>query len=184
MMLDHGRQEIKDKCDSCGRDTYVIKVEDVFEDDDKAIRDEADKAPSDIPNSLDEEHDSTVNRESITQIEASRPTDIADVTSVIDDRDHDSEHFEEDQRDLEAENNAVDEIFKPVGTMLQSSCRNCGNSDHTFERKIRRRHCPAWNSYCETCSKRGHFSRVCKSSQSHSSSEDASLHLGQLAALR
>ena len=82
----------------------------------------------------------------------------------------------------EDENDLVKEIFKPVGVRtVLPTCRNCGNSDHTSERKVRRRNCPAWNKVCEICNKRGHSKNVCKSIQN--STEISSLSLGEIAAL-
>ena len=68
MMLDHGRLKLRDKCDSCDRDTYVINVEDVIEDkeilkDEKeAISDEVDEAICEIPEHSDEGNATTAIR--------------------------------------------------------------------------------------------------------------------------
>ena len=181
MELVHGCPEQKDKCNSCDRDTYVKDDKDIIEDNVKAICAKKDEADHNVSEEFNAVNDSIPIRNYTAETEASFSADIADVTSVPDDRDEDYQHFEEGQRDLEAENNAIEEIFKPVGTILPSpSCQNCGQSDHTSERKIRRRHCPAWNQYCEACNKRGHTREVCKANQS--SSKD--IHLGEIAALR
>ena len=107
----------------------------------------------------------------------------ANVTLVIDDCDDIIEHvIDEDHDKQEAENIAVNEIFKPVGVLQPSAlCRNCGESDHTSERKARRKRCLAWNTYCGVCNKRGHYRSVCKSI--HSPSGDIELQFGELAAL-
>ena len=75
-----------------------------------------------------------------TEIEASYQDNIAEVTSVVDDRDNDHKHFEEAVELLEVENKAVEEIFKPIETLTDSvsSWRNCGSPD---QGKVRRRHC-------------------------------------------
>ena len=119
-----------------------------MKDDVKAICAEKDEADHNVSEEFNAVNDSIPIRNYTAETEASFSADIADVTSVPDDRDEDYQHFEEGQGDLEAENNAIEEIFKPVGILLPSpSCQNCGQSDHTSERKIRRRHCPAWNQY-------------------------------------
>ena len=75
-----------------------------------------------------------------TENEASYQDTIAEVTSVIDDRDNDHKHSEEAVELLEVENKAVEEIFKPIETFTDSvsSWRNCGSPD---QGKVRRRHC-------------------------------------------
>ena len=124
--------------------------------------------------------DSTVDY-SITENEALQHSEVAEVTSVDDDRDEVNEHFNDEGYDKqEAENVAVNEIFKPVGVLQPSAlCRNCGESNHTSERRVRRKHCSAWNSYCGACNKRGHYRSVCKSIQIPSGGFD----FGELAAL-
>ena len=75
-----------------------------------------------------------------TENEASYQDNIAEVTSVVDDRDNDHKHFEEAVELFEVENKAVEEIFKPIETLTDSvsSWRNCGSPD---QGKVRRRHC-------------------------------------------
>ena len=112
--------------------------------------------------------------------EASLLSDIADVTSVRDDRDKVGQHpVEHHDDDLEAD--YVEELFRPVDR--QSTCRNCGSYEHSSKRYIRRRSCPAWNRNCSSCHKRGHSSNVCKD---HIISEHRSSNVlppGELAAI-
>ena len=126
MKLDHGRSKVSDKCDSCGRDTYTMNVEDVIDDKEiikdekKAISDELDEASCEIPDHSDKREADTAIRDTTDPNETSHHGDSDDVTSVIDDRDHQFEHFEKDQEAIEAENNAIEEIFKPVVTLHPS----------------------------------------------------------------
>ena len=78
-----------------------------------------------------------------------------------------------------ATDSQVDEIFSPVDT-LQPTCRNCGSTEHSSQRKIRRRFCSAWNKYCDICGKRGHSRNVCKPSQEV---PEANISPGELAAI-
>ena len=178
MLLVHGRPEIRNKCNSCDRDTNVINDPDIIEDDMKARFGEDKEDDFEVPDKPD---DSKATEKSNIEDEALCRSDIAEVTSVRDDRGQDYKHFEKSQEAFEAENNVVHQIFKPVGALLQS-CSNCGESDHTSGRKVRRKHCLAWNKYCEICGKRGHIGRVCKGDQS--SSADSYPSLGEIAALR
>ena len=171
----------EDKSDTCDRDTNTSS--DDLENDEKALCSDAtedltaenETPENDIDNVNNDDKDDTDHKSSTSEQIKSGKVDIAEVTSVADDRDHDFELFEEA---LEAENNVVKEIFKPVG-LLFSSCRSCGESDHTSERKIRRRSCPAWNIYCGTCGKRGHYRSVCKSTQGQSPLEEINFHFGE-----
>ena len=142
MRIVHGLRA--NKCDECDRDTKVDT--EIIEN--EAISDDIDEAICKITQYSDEGKASTALRDTTDENETPQEDDIDDVTSVADDRGHVDEQFEENQDILKAENDAVEEIFKPVGIMFQSSCRNCGMSDHTSERKVRRRKCSAWNIYC------------------------------------
>ena len=184
MVLVHGRPELRNKCDSCDKDTKNNQeiIDSSFDDEMKAICDEVNEAVHNVPGYSIESNATTAvsNTNEVNQV--SVQTDIADVTSVRDDRDQDSKHFEEVK---EAENDVVDEIFKPVGcealTALLPRCRNCGSPNHSSERRVRRRHCSAWNKYCKFCHKRGHLQRVCEATQDHT--KGASPSPGGLAAL-
>ena len=185
MVLVHGCQDFK--CGYCDRDTQNKFHKEIIEGDNDNVEKKADfsefeEASQDITEQFDERKDSIALRNSTTEEEDSFPSEIADVTSVCDDREQDSKHFVEAK---EATNDAVDEIFEPVGgealTVLVPRCRNCGSSEHSSERRVRRRHCKAWNSYCKTCNKRGHFQGVCEATQDHT--KEASLSPGELAAL-
>ena len=160
MMLVHGQRY---RCNSCDRDTCDKDNKDIIEDDIEALCTKDDEADCDVLEEPSEIDDPTSVRNPTKQNEASIHPNIADVTSVRDDCEHDCQHFEEDQQfekgqtAIEAENNVVKEIFKPVGILLSSSlCKNCGQTGHTSERKVRRRRCSAWNHYCEICGRRGH----------------------------
>ena len=153
MVLVHVRRY---KCKSCDRDTCDKDNKDIIEDDTEALCTKVDEADNDALEEPSEIDDSTSVRKPRKQNEALIQPSIADVTSVRDDRDHEDQHFEEGQAAIEAENNVVKEIFKPGGVLLPSSCENCGQTDHTSERKVRRRRCSAWNHYCEICGRRGH----------------------------
>ena len=114
MMLDHGRSKVSDKCDSCGRDTYVVNVEDVIDDKEiievekKAISDEIEEASCEITEHSEKGEATTAVRDTTDPNETSHHGDFDDVTSVIDDRDHQFESFEKDQEAIEAENDAVE----------------------------------------------------------------------------
>ena len=56
-----------------------------------------------------------------TENEASYQDNIAEVTSVVDDRDNDHKHSEEAVELLEVENKAVEEIYKPIETFNRFS---------------------------------------------------------------
>ena len=158
----HGRPDSNYRCDDCDRDTNFSDDKEIIEDDKEVTRDANNEALYDAPEQLDERKASTAVYENVSY----QKDDIAEVTSVTDDRDYDKKHFEEVQQEiLEAENDEVEEIFKSFGdeviTEPVPSCRNCGSPDHTSQRKIRRRHCPAWNIYCTMCNKRGHLESCC-----------------------
>ena len=154
MVLVHVRRY---KCKSCDRDTCDKDNKDIIEDDTEALCTKDDEADNDALEEPSEIDDSTSVRKPRKQNEALIQPSIADVTLVRDDRDHEDQHFEEGQAAIEAETNLVKEIFKPVGVLLSSfSCKNCGQTDQTSERKVRRRRCSAWNHYCEICGRRGH----------------------------
>ena len=162
----HGRPDPNYKCDNCDRDTKISDSKEITEDNNEAeaIGDGADNNEAiHTDNALervDEDKDSNTARNSTDE----NQDDIAKVTSVIDDHDKVKEHFEEVQEIIEADNDVVDQIFKPVQTFTEpvSSCRNCGSPDHTSQRKIRKRHCPAWNIICKVCNKRGHLESCCE----------------------
>ena len=111
MKLVHERPEQRLKCD-CDRDTLV---KDIIEDDKKALNDKDEEAGLDFPNQLKVEDDAAALK-SITENEALQHTEVTDVTLVGDDHDDVIEHFDDENLDKqEAENVAVNEIFKPVG---------------------------------------------------------------------
>ena len=184
----HERLELRNNCDSSERDTNKGDGKEITEDDMKAICDNEDSQQGDTAEvtSATDDHEkdqkhfeaTTAERNSTTENEDSNPTNIADVTLVIDDRDKDQKHFEE--------NVAVEEIFKPVVdeafTESVPSCRNCGSPDHTSQRKVRKRHCSAWNQYCKICHKRGHIEALCNVTENPT--EAGHLHLGEIAALQ
>ena len=99
MLHVHGRPEWRYKCNCCDRDTLVKddKAEDIIAVEKKALCDKVEEVKED---------------------ETSHQTEVSDVTSVRDDRDYENQHFEEGTEAIEAENNAVKEISKPVGILL------------------------------------------------------------------
>ena len=84
MTLVHG--QFRNKCDNCDRDTKHDT--EIIEDEKKAISDELDEAICEIPQHLDEGKASTAARSTKDQNETLHDADIADVTSVVDDRGH------------------------------------------------------------------------------------------------
>ena len=53
----------------------------------------------------------------------------------------------------------------PFADSSQASCAGCGGHDGHF-----RRDCPAWDQECRNCGRSGHFVRVCRSTQTSSTS--------------
>ena len=109
MMLVHGQRY---RCNSCDRDTCDKDNKDIIEDDIEALCTKDDEADCDVLEEPSEIDDPTSVRNPTKQNEASIHPNIADVTSVRDDCEHDCQHFEEDQQlekgqtAIEAENNA------------------------------------------------------------------------------
>ena len=136
----HERLDCICKGDNCDRDTNIGDDKEIIEDVKEAICDENNEALQNAPELLDDKKASTAERDTTNKNETSLNDDIAEVTLVTDDRDNNQKHFKEVQDTLEADNDAIEEIFKPdeVVTEPIPSCRNCGSPDHTSQRKIRR----------------------------------------------
>ena len=155
---------MKIQCESCGKRT---KPKDIIEHDSDDEATSCDKpkpvvheSPENVHDNSDKIGDSNEIDVNETQTEeASIKVDTDDVTSVADDRDYDNhpvdEEHEGDKDDKKAiEAQIVEDLFKPVEA-LHPACRNCGSREHSSQRKIRRRFCPAWDKSCELCGKRG-----------------------------
>ena len=83
MLLVHGRPEIRNKCNSCDRDTNVINDPDIIEDDMKARFDEDKEDDFEVPDKPD---DSKAIEKYKIEDEALCRSNNAEVTLVGDDR--------------------------------------------------------------------------------------------------